>query len=263
MGVVGTAPGAKIWALKVIPDTPNSGDDSNILEGLYYVAAHSDEIEVANLSFGHFGYNGAVEAAVNALVIRGVVFVAAAGNENTDISANYNTPGSIPVAITVSAITDSDGKCGGVGRATVQPGSQVKHQGIGITNPDDFFASYSNYGSVVDLFAPGSNILTIDTTGGYSNQSGTSLSAPIVAGAAALTKSLHQAARPEGIDRYLKEIGTQWTGGNPLDPCNGAGQGYFNARYPVPLDRVIHTSWIYNDIRRVSTQPLLYIGNIT
>jgi subtilisin family serine protease len=56
IGVVGIAPGARIWAIKVIPDN-SRGDESDILEGLNYVATNAKEIEVANLSLGRIGFS--------------------------------------------------------------------------------------------------------------------------------------------------------------------------------------------------------------
>jgi peptidoglycan hydrolase-like protein with peptidoglycan-binding domain len=114
IGVVGTAPGARIWALKVLGDNGN-GDESDAIEGLNYVAAHAKEIEVANLSFEQAGFSFPFFVATSILVLRGVVVVAAAGNSNID--ANSVAPANIPWVITVSAITDSDGKCGGAGLA--------------------------------------------------------------------------------------------------------------------------------------------------
>jgi subtilisin len=114
IGVVGTAPGARIWALKVFPDSPNC-DESDVIEGLNYVAAHANEIEVANLSLRHIAFSWPYLIAISTLVARGVVVVVAAGNDNID--ANYVTPAGVPWAITVSAMTDTNGKCGGNGSA--------------------------------------------------------------------------------------------------------------------------------------------------
>ena len=114
IGVVGTAPRARIWALKVLPDK-GKGDESDVIEGLNYVAAHANEIEVVNLSLRHIGFSFPYFVAITILVARGVVVVAPAGNDNID--ANSVAPAHVPWAITVSAITDSDGKCGGAGRA--------------------------------------------------------------------------------------------------------------------------------------------------
>jgi subtilisin family serine protease len=56
IGVVGTAPGARIWALKVFPDSLNC-DESDVIEALNYVAAHANEIEVVNLSLRHISFS--------------------------------------------------------------------------------------------------------------------------------------------------------------------------------------------------------------
>src|SRR5215204_1941147 len=228
IGVVGTAPGARIWAIKVAHDN-GKGDESDIIEGLNYVAANAKEIEVVNLSMGSFGFSFPLFFAIYNLVSRGVVVVVAAGNDN--LLASNETPASTPAAITVSAITDTDGKCGGLG---------LPRQVGTIRNPDDFFRSSSNYGSVVDLAAPGSNILSTNNIGGYSNESGTSMAAPHVAGAAAMYKSLHPTANPFQVDAFLKSIGTKAPAtDNPLVPCDGAGRGYFNDRYPLRGGKVV------------------------
>jgi subtilisin len=254
IGVVGTAPGARIWALQVLhPGACQCSDDSDVLEGLEYVAEHFQEIEVANLSLGRIGINGDFDRAINKLVLLGVVVVVAAGNENID--ANSDTPGGYPYAITVSAITDSDGKCGGAGPAMTPAGVTNQFQQQPVSNPDDFFAAYSNYGSVIDLAAPGSGILsTINKTGGYNFYSGTSMAAPHVAGAAALIKSLHPKASAFQIDLFLKSIGTKApAAGNPLLPCDGAGRGYFDDRY-YALRKIVFTDKV--------KEPLLHMGAI-
>jgi subtilisin family serine protease len=248
IGVVGTAPGARIWALKVLRDNAR-GDDSDVLEGLNYVAANAREIDVVNLSLGHYGFSFPYLLATTILVGRGVVVVAAAGNDNLD--ANNFTPASTPTSITVSAISDSDGKCGGTGQAIPRDGANIFQPGT-ISNPDDFVASYSNYGSAVDLTAPGTRIFSTDNKGGYIRMSGTSMAAPHVAGAAALIKSLYPAANPFQVDAFLKSIGIKApASGNPLLPCNGAGQGYFNDKYSGAI--------VFTDKDK---EPLLNMGRI-
>jgi subtilisin len=228
IGVVGTAPGARIWAIKVIPDS-GQGRQSYTLNGLNYVAANAKEIEAANLSIGGPGFSWPKIIAITTLVTRGVVVVVSAGNDNLD--ARYYTNAGVPMAITVSAITDSDGKCGGAGSALSSGGAHFFQPGT-VNNPDDFVASYSNFGSAVDLAAPGTGILSTDNTGGYISLSGTSMAAPHVAGAVALYKSLHPTANPFQVDAFLKNIGTKAPAtGNPLIPCNGGGLGYFNDKY--------------------------------
>jgi hypothetical protein len=128
------------------------------VEGLNFAAQHANEIDVVNLSLGQPGFSFPYFTATAVLVSRGVVVVAAAGNDNID--ANYVAPANIPWVITVSAITDSDGKCGGAGPAIRESKTHIFQPNI-ISNPDDFFGSYSNFGSAVDLAAPGSRILSI------------------------------------------------------------------------------------------------------
>jgi len=251
IGVVGTAPGARIWALKVFPDSRN-GDESDVLEALNYVAQHANEIEVVNLSLGQPGFSWPYLIAIGTLVARGVVVVAAAGNDNLD--ANYDTPASVPWAITVSAMTDADGKCGGVGPAISYQRTHL-FQPCSIRNPDDFFASYSNYGSAIDLVAPGSDILSTNNKTGYSTGYGTSFAAPYVSGAAALYKSLHPTANPFQVDTFLKNTGTKAPAtGNPRICDTGrvsSGRGYFDDNY-FPLRIIVFTDKV--------REPLLYMG---
>ncbi|MBM3842579.1 MAG: hypothetical protein FJ397_04830 [Verrucomicrobia bacterium] len=168
-GVVGVAPGARLWAVKVL-DRSGSGSISNVIKGVDYVTRYSSSIEVANMSLGG-GNSSTLNNAIANSVARGVVYVVAAGNSNVD--AANSSPANSPNVICVSAIVDTDGLPGGLGQGT----------GYGA---DDTFASFSNYGAVVDLAAPGVNILSTYIGGGYATMSGTSMAAPHVAGAAGL-----------------------------------------------------------------------------
>jgi subtilisin family serine protease len=213
IGVVGKAPGARIWAIKVLGDD-GFGSFSDILEGVNYVAAHANEIDVVNMSLGGTGTYPPLEAALTDLVnTKGVVVVVAAGNNHQD--ANNFTPARTPAVISVSAEADSDGKCGGTGAAT-------------FAGPDDSFATFSNYGLGVDMAAPGVDVYSTYKNSGYATMSGTSMASPNVAGAAALYKSLHPTASPIDVETYLKNVGTKApASGDPLVPCDGRGKGYF------------------------------------
>lgn len=169
IGVVGVAPGARLTAVKVL-NSSGSGAISTVIAGVNWVADHASTIEVANMSLGG-AYSQALNDAVAAAVAKGVVFTVAAGNAAAD--AANSSPASAPDAITVSALADSDGKPGGLGAATSY-------------GPDDTLATFSNYGSVVDVAAPGVAIYSTYAGGGYATMSGTSMAAPHVAGAAAL-----------------------------------------------------------------------------
>ncbi len=178
-GVVGVAPGARIWGVRVL-DNKGSGWTSDIIKGIDYVTLNASEIEVANMSLGGSGSddgdcglinNDPMHEAICNSVDAGVVYVVAAGNENDD-SKNY-TPGAYDEVITVSALNDSDGKAGGLGPSN--------DRGI-----DDTLANFSNYGEDVDIAAPGVDIYSTYKDGTYAILDGTSMSSPHVAGAVAL-----------------------------------------------------------------------------
>lgn len=175
-GVVGVAPGARLWAVKVL-DRNGSGTWTGVIAGIDWVAKKGG-IEVANMSLGG-GYSQAVNDAVAGAVGNGVSMVVAAGNSAAD-AAKYS-PASEPSAITVSALADFNGAPGGLGSPTCR------------TDVDDTFADFSNYGSVVDMIAPGVCILSTYPGERYATISGTSMASPHVAGAVALLRSVDDA----------------------------------------------------------------------
>lgn len=170
IGVVGVAPGAKLWSVKVL-NSGGYGTLSGIIDGIDYVTANADQIDVANLSLGCECETRAGDQAINNSIKSGVTYVVAAGNSAKD--AKLFWPASNPNVITVSALADSDGKCGSLGETTS-------------FGKDDSFATFSNFGDVVDIAAPGVNIYSTYKNGGYGTYSGTSMSSPHVAGTAAV-----------------------------------------------------------------------------
>ncbi|RME13682.1 MAG: peptidase S8 [Ardenticatenia bacterium] len=202
-GVVGVAPGARLWAIKVFNDLGYGTSDS-LLCGVDWVAAHAGRIDVANMSMSGIGEEGTCtdaglhEAICNA-VAAGVTFVVAAGNFAAD-AGNY-IPARYDEVITVSAIADYDGKPGGLGTSA------------DCTTPDDGWAAFSDYGADVDLTAPGVCVYSTYKDGGYALMSGTSMAAPHVAGAAALYRATHPYASPADVQAALVASGTyDWTG---------------------------------------------------
>lgn len=189
-GVVGVAPGARLWAVKVL-DRRGSGNISGVIAGVDYVTANADEIEVANMSLGS-GHSVALNDAIAESAAAGVVYTVSAGN--SDNYASLYSPANSFDVLCVSAIVDTDGLCGGGGDATNY-------------GEDDTRASFSNFGGAVDIAAPGVNILStfLDSTyqGGWS---GTSMASPHVAGAAALYMATH--ARPETtpLEDWAREV---------------------------------------------------------
>lgn len=211
-GVVGMAPGARLWPVRVL-NNKGSGTFSAIVCGIDYVAAHADQIEVANMSLGGTGSddgncgrsNGdAMHQAICGAVDAGVTFVVAAGNESDD--AAKHVPASYDEVITVSALADFNGLPGGGAAATCR------------SDVDDTFASFSNYGADVDLIAPGVCIASTWRGGGYSTISGTSMASPHVAGAAALYLAGHPAATPAAVRSALQAAGsTGWSNADDKD----------------------------------------------
>lgn len=193
IGVVGVAPGARLWAVKVL-NSSGSGYLSWIIAGIDWVTAHADQIEVANMSLGGQGYSQAARNAIKNAIDAGVVITVAAGNDSHDIfglNGNFGDnddfcPACYPEVAAISAMCDTDGEAGGTGT----PGSY---------GTDDSFASFSNFsqsvlpenpvtspGGAIDLLLPGVDILSTYRNGGYAVYSGTSMASPHAAGLAAL-----------------------------------------------------------------------------
>ncbi|MGH2734885.1 MAG: S8 family serine peptidase, partial [Actinomycetota bacterium] len=197
-GVAGMAPGARIWPVKVLTDV-GVGLNSQVICGIDYVAAHAAEIEVANMSLGGAGEDDgncgetsgdAEHAAICSAVAAGITFVVAAGNDSAD--AKDSSPAAYDEVITVSALSDFDGAPGGAGSPTCRD------------DQDDTFADYSNFGSDVDIIAPGTCIESTWMAGGYDTISGTSMASPHVAGAAALYASRNPSATPDQVKSALQ-----------------------------------------------------------
>jgi len=223
-GVVGLAPGARLWAIKVL-DKNGIGLTSDIIKGIDYVTQHANEIDVVNLSFGGDGASNALHNAIINSVAAGVTYTAAAGNDAKDASSVI--PASFPEVIAVSAIVDTDGKCGGISAISTTAGK------------DDTFASFSNYGSVVDMAAPGVLIKTTTKGSSYTLFSGTSPSTAHVTGAAALYKSEHPGATPSDITNALRSFGS-----SPAITCDGNGHGYFTGDRDKNAEPLLYTASI-------------------
>ncbi len=151
----GVAPGAKLHGVKVLSDD-GWGYISDIVDGINYVAKNAIKPAVANLSLGGSPHD-LLDNAVRDLIQAGVTVAVAAGNESDDASSS--SPARVEEALT-----------------------------IGSSEMGDRMSYFSNYGELLDVFAPGSDIVsaTADNDNSIASWSGTSMAAPHVAGVAAL-----------------------------------------------------------------------------
>ncbi|MBU7600469.1 S8 family peptidase [Streptomyces sp. P38-E01] len=180
----GVAKKADVVAVRVLDDA-GSGTTEGVIAGIDWVTENASGPAVANMSLGG-GADEALDAAVQKSIDAGITYTLAAGNESSD--AGQGSPARVEDGITVASSTDADEQ-----------------------------SSFSNYGSVVDIYAPGSDI-TAPWIGGpdeVETISGTSMAAPHVAGAAALYLGENGEAAPADVEAALVEAGTKDAITNP------------------------------------------------
>jgi subtilisin family serine protease len=185
----GVAKGVTLHAVRVI-GCGNTGQISKFIMGIDWVRLNRISPAVVNLSLNAFGTNNALDQAVLNSINSGLTYVIAAGNENID--ASNRSPGRVQAAITVSATDISDNR-----------------------------PVWANYGSVVDLFAPGDLITSAwwDSDTSQAILSGTSMAAPHVAGVAAQYLQLFPGASPTLIRNSI--VGNA-TAGRVINPGPGS-----------------------------------------
>ncbi|MEU1279941.1 S8 family peptidase [Streptomyces sp. NPDC005805] len=196
--VAGTAHGvakkAKIVGVRVL-NNQGSGTTEQVVAGIDWVTRNAVKPAVANMSLGG-GADPVLDAAVRNSIASGITYAIAAGNSGAN-AANYS-PARVTEGITVGSTTSTDAR-----------------------------SSFSNYGSVVDIFAPGSSITSAwHTSNSATNTiSGTSMAAPHVAGAAALYLDGNPTATPAQVSAALTSAATQ---GKVTNPGSGSPNRLLN-----------------------------------
>jgi subtilisin family serine protease len=195
-GVVGVAPGARLWSVRVMDNT-GTGLMSGVIAGVNYVTSIAKTIEIANMSLGG-SESKALSLAMDKAIAAGITFVVASGNESTDCRTSSPANSLNKGLITVSGM-----------------------------NQDGSFASYSNYGrnflddsgaeNGVDVIAPGTNIYSTYKAGTYSTLSGSSMATAHATGVAALCKVANPSFKPHQIrNSVMKSAPAGFLGYNGL-----------------------------------------------
>ena len=179
----GVAKAVRLIAVKVL-NCAGSGSTTGVVSGIDWVKQKANGLSVANMSLGG-GASSTIDQAVANAVGAGITFAVAAGNSNAN-ACNYS-PARVGVAITVGATTSTDQR-----------------------------ASYSNVGTCVDIFAPGSSITSAwkNSNTATNTISGTSMASPHVAGAAALYLEANPGASPSTVRNALVNDATPNVVGN-------------------------------------------------
>ncbi|HYO55199.1 S8 family peptidase [Archangium sp.] len=171
----GVAKDVKLRGVRVL-DCAGSGSNAGVIAGMDYVRVNATKPAVANMSLGG-GYSATVNTSANNLANSGVFLAVAAGNNSGD-ACSYS-PASATAATTVGSTTSTDAR-----------------------------SSFSNFGTCVDIYGPGSSITSARLNGTSTVMSGTSMASPHVAGVGALYKGTYGDAASSTIDSWLKTNAT-------------------------------------------------------
>ncbi len=172
---VGVAKRINLHAVKVL-DCEGSGTAASVIAGIDWVTANAVKPAVANMSLAGNAFEP-LDTAVRSSIASGISYSVASANYNDD-ACNYS-PARVPEALTVNASTSTDAR-----------------------------ASFSNWGTCTDIFAPGYNIVSTSIDNGFIAGSGTSMAAPHVAAVAAIYLAYTPTASPAQVQKAMKDSAT-------------------------------------------------------
>ena len=194
LGVVSPSRGTSIMPIKVTEN--GTGNLSTVVQGIRYAIDH--DADVINLSLGNYNNSFALRTVIEEAISKNILIVGAAGNDN---DSGVVFPAAYPDVLAV---------------ASVKTGTEEK-------------ASFSNYGSLVDIAAPGTDIYSTSLNGEYAFDKGTSMSAPIVASSGVLLKEYAPYLTNKQMFKLLKQTASALTSsydlGNGVLNMEGAING--------------------------------------
>jgi subtilisin family serine protease len=181
--VVGVAPGAPLTGVKVL-GCGGTGAASTLIKGVDWVTANAKKPAIANMSVGLGGDpSDALDTAVKKSAASGIFYSLAAGNKGT-------------------------GTCSG-SPARTGAGTNNGIATVAATDESNLETTWSNYGSCVDIWAPGARVLSTKMGGGTTTMGGTSMAAPHMGGGGALYLSSHTGASSSNVEAALKSAATR------------------------------------------------------
>ena len=226
VGIAGAAWNAEIMHVNVACAPELEPGICHGEQGIIYAAANGADI--INVSWGSRSalpaYSRLLEESLELATDMGSLVVAAAGNENMSYDRFRFMPGRHPRVLSVGA---------------TRTGTRT-------------LAGFSNYGTLVNVYAPGTSILTTMTNNSYMSVEGTSFSAPLVAGVAALVKTKHPDWTPDMIREHIRLTGENMDADNP-ELAGELRSGYVNALAAVqtmpssPAIRLKRWDWTDDD----------------
>jgi serine protease len=191
IGMAGIAHGCRILPVKVAKDNGNGQQFETPMDGVFY--ASRSGADIINMSWGSYMNSQVTRLVIQEAAQSGAVLIAAAGNQDTD---DLFYPAALPEVISVGATDNLDKKAG-----------------------------FSNYGSTIDLVAPGAGIYSalLDGNNTYGQLSGTSMAAPVVSGIAALVRSRFPSLPASALKQRLLDACIN------IDPLNPGHHGQLGA----------------------------------